>query len=231
MTGAAERIRVMIVEDHPLFRDGLCNALQGHEDIEIVGTCEDGIKAVIMAQQLQPDIMLVDVNLPGQNGILAMRHLRREMHKAPAVIILTAHHDDEQLLQVFGSGAIGFTDKTVHPDMLVHFVRGAARGYHVVEGQLMSPDEFATWFQNRLTRLHGQATTNDIGPVLTYREMEILRYLVDGMLNKEIAHELGLSEQTVKNHVTSILRKLNVKDRTQAAVTAIRRGWVRFRNN
>ncbi|XWX05485.1 response regulator transcription factor [Aggregatilineales bacterium SYSU G02658] len=221
----------MIVEDHPLFRDGLCNALQGHEDIEIVGTCEDGIKAVIMAQQLQPDIMLVDVNLPGQNGILAMRHLRREMHKAPAVIILTAHHDDEQLLQVFGSGAIGFTDKTVHPDMLVHFVRGAARGYHVVEGQLMSPDEFATWFQNRLTRLHGQATTNDIGPVLTYREMEILRYLVDGMLNKEIAHELGLSEQTVKNHVTSILRKLNVKDRTQAAVTAIRRGWVRFRNN
>jgi two-component system response regulator DegU len=231
MTGAAQRIRVMIVDDHPLFRDGLCNALVGHDDIEIVGTSDDGLSAVWMAQRLQPNVMLMDVNLPGQNGILAMRHLRRDMPNAPAFIILTAHHDDEQVLQAFGSGAAAFTDKTVHPDMLVNIVRAAAHGYYVVNGQVMTQDEFAAWFQAQLSRLHGHAATSDLSMALTYREMEILRYLVDGMLNKEIAYELGLSEQTVKNHVTSILRKLNVKDRTQAAVTAIRRGWVRFKNN
>lgn len=231
MTGAAQRIRVMIVDDHPLFRDGLCNALVGHDDIEIVGTSDDGLSAVWMAQRLQPNVMLMDVNLPGQNGILAMRHLRRDMPNAPAFIILTAHHDDEQVLQAFGSGAAAFTDKTVHPDMLVNIVRAAAHGHYVVNGQVMTQDEFAAWFQAQLSRLHGHAATSDLSMALTYREMEILRYLVDGMLNKEIAYELGLSEQTVKNHVTSILRKLNVKDRTQAAVTAIRRGWVRFKNN
>lgn len=221
-----QQIHVMIVDDHPLFQDGLCNALAAHEDLYVVGTCDNGFDTVQLAQKLQPHVILLDINLPGQNGLQAMRHLQRAMDQAPLFIILTAHYDDEQILQAFGSGAVGFTDKTVHPDRLVEIVRAVVKGYRAVEHQIMSYEEFATWYKSKLQRT--SAAAPEAGTALTHREMEILSYLTAGMLNKEIAFELGLSEQTVKNHVTSILRKLNAKDRTQAAVTAIKRGWVRF---
>jgi DNA-binding NarL/FixJ family response regulator len=228
MTRIEQRIRVMVVDDHPLFRDGLCNALSSHVDIQIVGTSDDGISAVAAAQEIQPDVMLLDVNLPGQNGILTMRRLHRDMPNAPAFVILTAHDDHDQVLQAFGSGAAGFINKTVHPDALVDVVRAVSQGYYVAGTQFMTRDEFTAWFQSQLGQTQRRAASTELSVVLTQREMQILRCVADGMLNKEIANQLGLSEQTVKNHVTSILRKLNVKDRTQAAVAAIRRGWVRF---
>jgi len=228
MTEARQLIRVLIVDDHPLFRDGLRNALSSHADIQVVGTSDDGISAVTIAQELQPDVVLLDVNLPGQNGILTMRRLHRDMPNAPAFVILTAHDDHDQVLQAFGSGAAGFVDKTVHPDMLVDVVRAVAQGYYVADSQFMTRAEFAAWFQAQLSQLQRPTASPELSTALTQREMQILQHVADGMLNKEIAQKLGLSEQTVKNHITSILRKLNVKDRTQAAVTAIRRGWVRF---
>lgn len=223
---AQHPIRVMIVEDHPLFRDGMCHALSEHSDLHVVGTCDNGVEAVLLAQELKPHVVLLDINLPGQNGLQAMRAMQRAMEAVPAFIVLTGHYDDEQVLHAFGSGASGFTDKTVHPNMLVEMVRAVARGYRVVEQKLMPYNEFAVWYATKLRRY--SASPTDTSVVLTQREMEILAHLAAGMLNKEIAHVLGLSEQTVKNHVTSILRKLNAKDRTQAAVTAIKRGWVRF---
>jgi DNA-binding NarL/FixJ family response regulator len=229
-----QRIRIMIVDDHPLFRAGLQKALELHDDLQVVGASADGDQAIRDYHSLRPEVVLLDINLPRRNGLQVAQQLRIGGGRLPYIVFLTAHHDDEQILYAFDSGASAYTTKDVHPDDLVQIIHDVTRGFFIAYRHRMTGEEFEAWFQQQRLRQMGATFTQDDEErlsALSAREMEILSYVTDGMLNKEIAHELGISQQTVKNHITSILKKLNVKDRTQAAVTALKRGWVRLNDD
>jgi DNA-binding NarL/FixJ family response regulator len=225
------KIRLMIVDDHPLFRAGLRRVLELEEDFTIASEVSDGSEALEKARKVKPQVILMDVNLPGMNGLQVTRELTIS-HSDCAVIILTAYHDDEQMLHALRSGAYCYFPKDVNPQELVNAVRQVASGKYVVNEQVLSKPQVAAWLLNQFEQVAGADTMDaehKFQP-LSAREMEILKCITSGQSNKEVAKELGISRQTVKNHMTSILRKLAVNDRTQAAVYALRRGWIRLQD-
>lgn len=224
-----EQIRVMVVDDHPLFRDGLEKTLSMEDDITVVGQCSDGETALDMARQLAPDVIVLDVNLPSMNGLLVARQLRASRMDV-AIVVLTAYHDNQQLVHAMRSGASAYCPKDIMPDELVRIIREVADGFYVVGAQTLTVQELAAWLSAEVERLGGSyiIDADEHFIPLSPRELEILQFVTNGMSNKEIAYQLRISQQTVKNHMTSILKKLNVEDRTQAAVTALRHGWVRL---
>lgn len=224
-------IRVVIVDDHPLFREGLERALGIEDDIIILGQGEDGRQALRLANRLRPDVMLLDVNLPDVNGIQVLREIKGE-NLGINVIMLTAYHEIEQVIYAIRAGASAYCAKDISPDALVSAVRDVFAGLYVVEGQRMDRGALKAWLKREATAMagpHADDSNRHYMP-LSSRETEILRSVTTGLSNKEIALELGISQQTVKNHMTSILRKLNVEDRTQAAMAAIRHGWVQIKD-
>lgn len=218
----------MIVDDHPLFRAGLQKALELTDDIRIVGSSDDGENGLKQIESLKPDVALLDVNLPGINGLQVARQLKTE-HEEVAVIILTAHHDSEQILHAMRTGASAYCAKNIEADKLISIIRDVVEGYYFAYNLRLLKEERDAWLEQKIEDSTGPYTIDAEGHYipLSPREMEILEFVTHGLINKEIASKLGISQQTVKNHMTSILKKLNVKDRTQAAVTALRRGWVR----
>ncbi len=227
-----KNITVLIVDDHPLFRSGLQRALDLEDDITVVGHCEDGEEALKSAHELQPNVVLLDVNLPSMNGLQVARQLKAEQ-AAMAVIMLTAYHDIEQVLHTMRAGASAYCSKDVTPAQLVAIIRDAAGGKYIIDNERMNKRELDSWINRNIEAIAGPyiVDAEEHFIPLSPREMEILQFVTHGLSNKEIAHQLGISQQTVKNHMTSILRKLNVEDRTQAAVTALRHGWVRINDN
>lgn len=225
-------LRIIIVDDHPLFRDGLVTTLKMERDMQLIAEIDDGGLGLKAIRQHKPDLVLLDVNLPTMNGLEVLRELRNE-ESPPKVIVLTAHHDQEQTLHVIRTGAHAYLQKDVKPDELVRVARIVSQGYYVVDNQQLNETQIKIWIEKQLDALTGPYTVDSKAHYipLSPREMEILKFVTHGMSNKEIALRLNISQQTVKNHMTSILRKLNVDDRTQAAVTAIRRGWVRIDNS
>lgn len=222
------RIAVMIVDDHPLFRDGLHAALSLQDDLDIVAECSDGEEALRLAELYLPDVVVLDVNLPTLNG-LQVTHMLKGSDSPPAVVILTAYHDSEQVLHAMRAGASAYCAKDVTPQDLVEVIRATAAGYYVVGSQRMDVHALQRWISKGVeTALPYAVDPQEHFFPLSPREMEILQFVTNGMSNKEIASRLNISQQTVKNHMTSILKKLNVQDRTQAAVTALRHGWVRL---
>lgn len=230
---ASTKLRAIIVEDHPVFRDGLIAALKLDPKIELIAQFDDGIKAIEGARQLQPDLMLLDVNLPNNMNGLEVLHAIRGDNLPTRVIVLTAHHDIEQTLHVINSGAHAYANKDISSDDLLKTLHLIAKGYYVIDGKKMTPQQLQAWKHQKMADLSGPYNFDDQAHYipLSPREMEILRFVTQGMSNKAIAYELKISQQTVKNHMTSILRKLNVEDRTQAAIAAIRRGWVRIQDS
>jgi DNA-binding NarL/FixJ family response regulator len=228
----ASIIRVMIVEDHPLFRSGLQSALELAPDIRVIGTSENGEQALLDIDLQRPDIILLDVNLPGINGLQVTRQIKTSYDEI-AVIILTAHHDQEQVLHAMRTGASAYCAKNIHAESLIQIIRDVYQGFFVVDNMRLPREEFTRWLFRQIEHTAGPYAMDAEGHFvpLSPREMEILEYVTHGLINKEIASKLGISQQTVKNHMTSILKKLNVKDRTQAAITALRRGWVRMDND
>lgn len=222
-------INVQIVDDHPLFREGLQKALDLEDDIFVVGHSESGEKALEDASQWQPDVILLDVNLPGMNGLQVARQLKVDRADA-AIVMLTAYHDTQQVLYAMRAGASAYCPKNIKPEDLVRVIRDAASGFYVVGEKRMDRRTLDDWIQTNVAAMTGPyvVDSEDHFIPLSPRETEILQSVTRGMSNKEIATKLGISQQTVKNHMTSILRKLNVVDRTQAAVTALRHGWVRI---
>ncbi len=218
--------RVLIVDDHPFFREGLRRVIAAEEDLEVVGEAGDGEEALAKVRECQPDVVLMDVNLPRVNGLEATQRIK-DAFSHVQVVILTAYDDEEQVYHAVRSGASAYHAKDVEPQQLVRTIRLVRSGFYVLRGQVLSRDDLAKWLQERYRQFGGELLSDRLLPSpLSAREMEVLRLMVAGLSNKEIAYRLGISHQTVKNHVTAILSKLGVADRTQATVYALRHGWV-----
>jgi DNA-binding NarL/FixJ family response regulator len=226
----ADKVEVMIVDDHPVFRQGLRNLLSMHDDLCIVGEATDGPEAIEQAQELLPDVVLMDINLPTLNGLQATRQLKA-LHPEINVIMLTAYDDEEQVYHAVRAGASAYHAKDVSPERLVDVIRRVSEGEYVIGDVVFDEDGIGDWLLKEFRRFGGELCDEDVRFLspLSPREMEILKLVIQGMSNKEIAYHLGISHQTVKNHMTAILGKLGVADRTQAAVYALRRGWVSLR--
>lgn len=228
---AESKISVMIVDDHPLFRAGLRRVIEMELDLQVIGEAVDGKQALDMAHELTPQVILMDINLPILNGLQVTRELTASRSKI-AVIVLTAYHDDEQMLHAIRAGASAYFPKDVDPEELIRAVHQASQGNYVLDDAVLGKPQVATWLLNQFEQMQVTGTEDSelaFQPLST-REMEILSCITRGQSNKEIAQQLKISRQTVKNHMTSILRKLAVNDRTQAAVYALRRGWIRLQD-
>jgi two-component system, NarL family, response regulator LiaR len=214
----SEPITVLIVDDHLLVRQGVRAFLETQPDIRVLGDAGSGNEAIQLATELVPDVVLMDLVMPGMDGVEATRLLRRTSPRSQ-VLVLTSYHQDEHIFPAIRAGALSYLLKDVSPVELADAVRKAARGEAVLHPRIAA---------RVVQELHG-ARTEAFNPFsdLSEREMEVLRLIADGMGNGEIAQRLVISEKTVKSHVSNILSKLHVVDRTQAAVYAWREGVMR----
>jgi DNA-binding NarL/FixJ family response regulator len=224
-----KKIRVLIVDDHPLFRQGIRWSLETEDDMDVVGEAENGQEAIKLADRLLPDVILVDIHLPGMNGLEVTRVIKRH-HAHMNIVVVSVYEDDEQLFQAMKVGASAYSSKDVLPSDLIQVVRSVARGAYLINEHVLSRPHVARRVLHQFREL---ASTEDeqsgvLFAPLTSREIEILDCVARGLSNKEIAHELSISSQTVKNHITSILRKLQVNDRTMAVMYAIQKGWIKM---
>jgi len=211
-------IRVLLVDDQALFREGLSTLLSLHDDIEVVGEAGDGQEALAAAAELRPDVVLMDLRMPVLDGVAATRRLR-ETAPASRVIVVTTFDDDEYVFEGLRAGAVGYLLKDVSSAKLVEAIRAAARGESFLQPSITAKvlAEFSRLEERAAPAPAGAAAL--VEP-LSEREIEILRLVAAGESNKEIAAQLYIAEGTVKNHVTNILGKLGVRDRTQAALRA-----------
>ncbi len=221
-------ITILIVDDHPLFRRGIRWSLETEPDLIVVGEAGNGAQAIQLADELVPDVMLVDINMPEMSGLEVTRIVKRH-HPQMGMIVLTMHEDDEQLFHAIRVGAAAFSTKDVEADALATVIRRVARGEYVINENVLSRPFVASRVLDQFRELPDNPADADVvfSP-LTPREIEILDCVAQGNSNKEIAQILKISDQTVKNHITSILRKLAVNDRTQAVIYALRHGWIRL---
>lgn len=224
-----ETIKILIVDDHPLFRQGLVDVLDSDPGLHVVAQAADGEVAIARALEHRPDVILMDVNLPNANGLGVTRRILAELPKTK-IIILTGYDDDEQVFHALRLGASAYCSKDIPPESLLSTVYSVSQGDYVVHGQVMSYEGTIDWVQQRFNRykIPVEGRSSEPFTPLSPREMEILEMVTRGASNKEIAGKLNISQQTVKNHMTAVLRKLHVDDRTQAAVYALRHGWVRL---
>jgi DNA-binding NarL/FixJ family response regulator len=225
-----KKISVMIVDDHPLFRQGLRRVIEAEDDMEVIIEVGDGEEALRLAQKMVPDVIMMDVNIPTMNGLQVTRSLKAILPNI-GVIMLTAYHDDEQIFHAIKAGAGAYYPKDVTPRKLIEAIRQVSQGNYVIDDNVLAKSQVASWLLKQFDQISAfGASPDELFVPLSPREMEILQLIARGYSNKEIAHELGISRQTVKNHMTSILRKLSVNDRTQAALYALRRGWIRLQD-
>jgi two-component system NarL family response regulator len=212
-----DAIRVLIVDDHALFRRGLEATLQLEPDISVVGEAGDGSEALAKAQESLPDVVLMDVRMPRHSGIEACKAIKIEVPSA-RIVMLTMSDDEADLYEAVKAGASGYLLKDVPPDDLADSIRAVYGGQSLINPSLASKllTEFATMSQR------GVAPQSVAPPKLTAREMEVLRAVARGLNNREIAKELFISENTVKNHIRNILEKLQLHSRMEAVVYAVR---------
>jgi DNA-binding NarL/FixJ family response regulator len=223
-----EEVTIIVVDDHPLFRQGVINLLSLESGFKIVGQAENGTNALALIRNLHPAIAVVDIGLPGMNGQQVTRRVVQE--KLPTrIVLLTAYDDQEQIIHAAWAGAAAYCAKDIEPNQLIQAIKEVVEGKFVIQGRVFSQKEFEYWLEEEMEKArHLYSEPGSPFHPLSDREMEVLTCVVKGLSNKEIASSLGISHQTVKNHVTSILRKFGVEDRTQAVVYALKRGWVKL---
>ncbi|MFG1697926.1 response regulator [Nonomuraea sp. NPDC049309] len=201
-------IRLIVADDHPIVRDGLCGMFAGEPGIEVVGVAGDGAQAVALAEELRPDVILMDLRMPGTDGVTAIRRLA-ERGSTARVLVLTTYDTDRDVLPAIEAGATGYLLKDAMPDELVRAVRAAARGESVLSPSVA-------------TRLLGRVRAPS--DPLSARELEVLGLIARGCTNREAAARLFISEATVKSHLLHIYAKLGVNDRAAAVAAAFERG-------
>jgi len=209
--------RVLLVDDHELVRQGIAAMLHGAADVQVVAEARTGREALEVARRELPDVVLMDVRMPDMDGLEATRKLKEERPRT-AVVMLTMHDNPTYLRDAVRAGAAGYLLKDVSKEELIDAIRQVSSGGAFIESQML---------KGMLSEM--KPTTSGVSPAaknLTKREREILALVAEGMSNREIAERLVLSPETVKSHVAAILEKLNVSDRTQAAIYAVRNGLV-----
>ncbi|HAX68666.1 MAG TPA: response regulator transcription factor [Anaerolineales bacterium] len=209
-------MKILLCDDQAVIRDGMEMLLQLEKDFQVVGSAQDGFEAVELAAKTQPDLILMDLKMPGMNGIEATREIRKKFPSIK-ILVLTTYDDDEWVFDAIRAGASGYLLKDTPRQKIIEAIRGTVDGRSFVDPAVAG-------------KLLNQVASNQTQPAsilegkLTERELDVLRLLAKGMTNTDIAGTLHLSEGTVRNHVSAILEKLGVSDRTQAAVIAIQHG-------
>ena len=223
-----QRTKILLVDDHALFRMGMRQMLDREPDFDIVGEAEDGRDAFAMSVEMNPDIVLLDLSLPAPGGIETTQRIKREIPSV-GIVALAVAEDEDQLFEAIKAGAAAFILKDINPDDLVTIIRRVRAGEYLINDKVFSRPSVASRVLKEFRELavYGQEAAPIFAP-LSPREVEILDNIAKGMTNKQVAYALTISEQTVKNHMSSILRKLSVNDRTQAVVYAMKQGWIRI---
>lgn len=216
--------RVLLVDDHPVFRTGLRRVLEATGRYEIVGEAGNAHEAIRAAEEARPGLILLDVQLPGITGLRITRILRRKQTRA-RIVVLSVHVDDDRIIEAVRAGAVGFLQKDIGAEAFTAALARICAGENLLRAEMLARPELARRLRAEL-RLPSEAGGGD-GPMpLSTRELAVLDCVAQGLSNKEIADELFVSEQTVKNHMTSVLRKLNATDRVGAILHAVRQGWM-----
>ena len=206
---SADRVRVVLVDDHAVVRSGLAQLLDGADDIEVVGQAGDGLEAVELVRASRPDVVVMDLQMPGMDGVEATRLIVSERLGAE-VVVLTSFSDSSRIVAALDAGAVGYLLKDADPEDVLDGVRAVSRGESPIHPKVA----------RQLLTARGEATPADIQ--LTPREAEVLSLVRAGLANKQIGRRLGISERTVKAHLTSVFQRIGVADRTQAALWAER---------
>src|SRR5437773_7732081 len=229
--GMSERperaIRILLADASRITTMGIRQVIEKESDMEIIGVASDGEEAVAKTNELEPDVLVIGVDAPWVSGIQATQRVRREL-PAVGVIILTAQDQEQILFEAIRAGAAAYLHKDCEPTELIDAIRKVRAGQFIINEKIFSRPAVASKVlaEFRELSVYGPGSTHVFAP-LSPREVQILDNIAQGMTNKEVAYALAISEQTVKNHMSSILRKLSVNDRTQAVVYAIRQGWIK----
>ena len=219
------KIRVFIVSRQLLFRQGIEHALSGASNMEVSGAAEVDDEVLSVIDTLPPDVALVDTDAPSDSGLKLARKIKQRLPNV-GVVVLSSNPDDAQFFQSLKAQAVACLSKEITADELIDVIGRVARGEHPINESLTSRPKLAEQVLHQFQELSWRSEAESFIAPLTPRETEILNYIAQGYLNKQIAIELGISEQTIKNHVTSILRKLNANARTEAVVVAIKQGLI-----
>lgn len=214
-----EKIRVLLADDHALFREGLASIITNQPDMEIVGEADDGLEALVKAQELKPDLILMDITMPGGDGLEATYKIKLALPDT-VIVVLTVHSDEEKLFEAIKNGAQGYLLKNIRSETMLDMIRGALRGEAAITPGL------AGYMLEEFRRLSRNLPDDNSEPVetLTFREQEVLAQVATGASDKEIAESLSISLYTVKSHMRSILGKLHVNSRYEAAKYARYKG-------
>jgi two-component system response regulator DegU len=231
------KIRIISADDHQLTREGLKRIIEMEEDMEVVAECGDGIQVLELCNIHHPDVVLMDINMPIENGVTATERMR-ELFPNIKVLILSIHDDESYVFETLRKGASGYLLKDLEADVLIQAIRAVVDGHAYIHpkvtGKLINQLRRMTYLEesgklsnapNATQSLEVKFIAGDRSP-LTRREAEVLRLMAEGKSNKAIGEQLFISEKTVKNHVSSILQKMEVDDRTQAVINSIKNGWV-----
>jgi len=219
------KIRVLIVSQQVLFRQGVELVLSSMKDLEISGIADFKNGIAFALDELPPDVAIIDIDGPSDSGLALSRRLKQRLPSI-GVVILTSNPNDAQLFQALKAQAAAYLGKEIAADHLVGAIRRVARGEHIINESLTTRPNVANQVLQQFQELSSESENEDFISPLTPRETEILNYIAQGYLNKQIALVLGISEQTIKNHVTSVLRKLNANARTEAVVVGIKQGLI-----
>ncbi|ANY66956.1 response regulator transcription factor [Paenibacillus algorifonticola] len=230
------KIKILLADDHQLFREGLKRILNMEEDLEVIGECGDGIQVLEFCNHTIPEIVLMDINMPIENGVVTTERLKT-IFPDVKVIILSIHDDESYVFETLRKGATGYLLKDMEAEALINAIRSVVNGHAYIHpkvtGKLINQLRRMTYL-DEMGVVSGAAAAKEPGVKfvagddnpLTRREAEVLRLMAEGKSNKLIGEFLFISEKTVKNHVSSILQKMEVDDRTQAVINSIKFGWV-----
>ena len=218
-------MQVLLISQQSLFQQGIEHALTGRKDLEVAFVTEVDNELFSSIDTAPPDVVLLDIDGPGESGLELARKLKQRSPNI-GVVVLTSNPTDSELFQALKAQAGAYLSKEIKADQLVDTIRHVAHGEHPINESLTTRPKVAEQVLQQFQELFRQSEARNFISPLTPRETEILQYIAQGYLNKQIAAELGISEQTIKNHVTSILRKLNANARTEAVVVAIKQGLI-----